>query len=352
MTNIHDIVVIGGSMGAFDALRRFLPTLPPDLPASLFVVLHLPSGTESQLPELLALRSSLPVAWAEHGQTWERGRVYVAPADHHLMLHDSRTILMRGPHENRTRPAIDPLFRSAAVAHGPRVIGVVLTGLLSDGTAGLGAVKACGGLAVIQDPADAFAPEMPNSALAHVPVDHCVAVDGMGALIARLVAEPAGPMVPVPEHLRLENQMTLTPEDDLALMDRIGARSTLACPECHGVMWERCEDGLLRFRCHVGHAFSSTELMAEQSQKLSAALWSALRAHEERTELLRRLVAESRARGRGVMAEAWEARIREYEEQAALLRALVLNERPPPMETEKGEAPSVSLPKAVAPPPR
>jgi two-component system chemotaxis response regulator CheB len=200
----RDIIVIGASMGGIEAVKQVAANLPAGLPAAVFVVIHSGAGAPGVLPQMLDKAGPLRCFRASDGEPFERGRIYAAPPDRHLLLEPNCVLTRHGPRENGFRPAIDPLFRSAAVHFGGRVIGVVLTGFLNDGTAGLRAIKRCGGLAVVQDPADAIAPEMPRSALRHVAVDHCVPLDALGALLARLAAEPAGESPEVPEFVRRE----------------------------------------------------------------------------------------------------------------------------------------------------
>ena len=311
MVGNRDIIVIGASAGGVEALRRLALALPPDLPAAVFVVIHLAPDVESGLAEILDRMGNLPAVWAQDGQPFEGGRIYVAPPDRHLLLERDRMRLSTGPRENRARPAIDPLFRSAAIHFGPRVVGVVLTGMLSDGTAGLHAVKRCGGVAVVQDPADARSPSMPLSALRHVAVDHCVPLSEMGALLPRLAAEPGGDVMEVPDELRFEHEMLLRDGIGIDAMDWIGRRAALVCPECGGALWSVEGGGLRRYRCHVGHAYAAPDLLAAQSETVRYALWNVLRTHEERTELMRQMAADARERGRHHGAAMWEARVRE-----------------------------------------
>jgi two-component system, chemotaxis family, protein-glutamate methylesterase/glutaminase len=199
----HDIVVVGASAGGVEALVDLARSVPPDLPAAMFVVLHVPSTGSSALPEILSRQGSLPAAHVKDGEPIELGRIYVAPPDHHLLLRTGHVHLARGPRENGHRPAVDPLFRSAAGEYATRVIGVVLSGALDDGTAGLVAVKGRGGLAVVQEPADALYPAMPGSAIEHVRVDHVLPAAAMGPLLARLTLEPAA------EAARLRRELLL-----------------------------------------------------------------------------------------------------------------------------------------------
>jgi two-component system, chemotaxis family, protein-glutamate methylesterase/glutaminase len=201
-TQYHDIVVIGASAGGLQPLQRLLADLPADLPAAVFIVLHI--GATSHLAEVLDRIATVPVLRAKSGQPIEPGRIYVAVPGVHLLLHDQHILLRRGPRENLVRPAIDPLFRSAACTFGGRVIGVVLSGALNDGTAGLRAIKQCGGLAVVQQPNDAAVPDMPLSALAYAEIDHVAPVSRLGGLLARLVRQPAGETPTIPLEIRLE----------------------------------------------------------------------------------------------------------------------------------------------------
>ena len=316
----HDIIVVGTSMGGLDALRTLVGQLPSDLPAAVFVVQHIAPSGPGLLGEILDRAGPLPARLAEHGDAVETGRVYVAPPDHHLLLTPGGARLLRGPRENRTRPAVDPLFRSAAVAFRSRVVGVVLSGLHDDGTAGLLAVKRCGGLAVVQDPTDAAYPEMPRSALAAVAADHVVPVAEMGALLGRLAAAPAGEPPPVPQNLRLEAQLTETGMDEIDVMDGLGERTPLTCPDCGGVLWEVDGPEHPRYRCHTGHVLTEAALVDGQAEATEVALMVALRTMEERARLLRKM---DREEGRGAYAE----RAAELEQHAERVRDLLLRTR-------------------------
>jgi two-component system chemotaxis response regulator CheB len=232
---------------------------------------------------------------------------------------------VRCPKENRARPAVDPLFRSAARAYGPRVVGVVLTGALDDGTAGLLAIKRRGGVAAAQDPQDALHPGMPQSAVENVPVDYCLPLSGIPPLLAQLARTPAPDEedYPVPEELRIETAITLAESGYMESVDKLGEPSIFTCPECNGVLWELRDGELLRFRCHVGHAFSAETLMADQSEAVEGALWASLRALEEKAALCHRLVQQSRRRNQTLAASRFEKTAREMERHGEVLRGVL-----------------------------
>lgn len=320
----RDVVVIGASAGGVDALRALASRLPADLPASVLVVLHVPPRSPGLLPQILSRSGPLPAAHASNDEELERGRIYVAPADVHMMLEDGRIRLVRGPRENLHRPAVDPLFRSAAVAYGRRVIGVVLTGALDDGTAGLSAVKRCGGVSVVQDPQEATYSSMPTSALRNVRVDHCLPLAEIAALLDRLTREELPSLLreAVPPDIDLEMRMAAMDSSEEKL-DRIGKRSTFTCPECRGTLWEMNEEGALRFRCHVGHAYTGETLVAQQSNGLEDALWAAVRAFEENATLADRMAGRSRAMGHAETEARFGRRAETARRRADDIRALL-----------------------------
>lgn len=266
----RDIVVIGASAGGLGALREIVGALPADLPAALFVVMHSVPEHGSRLAEILSGWGPLPAHIAVHGERIRPGQIYVSPNDNHLTLQRDFVRVTRGPKENGHRPAVDPLFRTAARMYGNRVVGVVLTGNLTCGTEGLMAIKAGGGAAVVQS--DAEFPGMPQSARAHVEIDHLVRLAQIPELLQRLVSEP------IPDQAEAEGPHTVAPRS-----------SQIVCPSCQGSMTETIEGGLLRYRCHVGHAFSVDSLLGEQSEALEAALWASVRALEESAQLADRL---------------------------------------------------------------
>ena len=319
----RDIVVIGGSAGAVEALRDLLPKIPRDLPAAVLIVLHV--GEESLLPEVLGRRSALPVEAAESGASIENGRVYVGVPGMHLLLHDHHILLRRGPRENFARPAIDVLFRSAAASLGSRVIGVLLSGGLSDGSAGLRAIQRCGGVAIVQDPEDALVPAMPRNALRFADIDHVRTIAELPALLGRLTREPAGPSPEVPLDIRLESAIAAQELADMKIDQALGNISPFTCPECHGALWEIHDGPMLRFRCHVGHAFTADAVLAGYGDEIDRRLGTLQRAHQERAALARRMAEQERASKRHNLAERLEARAREYEDDARLVMGLIRN---------------------------
>ena len=319
------IIVIGASAGGVEALKRLAADLPPDLMATVFVVLHI--GQTSYLPEILDRIGPLRADKAKSGEQFERGRIYVAPPGFHLLLHNDHMLLRRGPRENLARPAIDPLFRSAACSYGAHVIGVLLSGSMSDGTAGLRAIKAVGGLAVIQDPHDAAVPDMVRSAQRHVEIDHCVPLAELGRLLARLAAEPAGETYPIPPAVRLEAAVAAQEHSTMKNEDRLGELSVFVCPECHGPLWE-IEDGeMLRYRCHTGHAFTSDAMLEAQSDEADQMLWSLLRAHQQRAQFARRMADRERELHRAELAAKLQERSKEYEADAEVIERILQSRR-------------------------
>jgi two-component system chemotaxis response regulator CheB len=289
----RDIVVVGASAGGVQALQRLVSGLPPDFPAAVLVVLHIWPGSQSLLPAILARAGGLPAIEALDGAPIKRGTIFVAPVDMHLMVENERLAVVRGPRENRTRPAINPLFRSAALAFRERVIGVILTGTLDDGSAGLWAIKQCGGVAVVQSDA-AFA-EMPQSAVDNVAVDHHVPLDDIPRLLVQLTRqEVSGGATPGPmaEVIQLNDEGAKMKTTGIKL-DQIGSRSIFTCPECNGALWE-IEAGGLQYRCHVGHGYSAASLKQDQNTGIEHSLWSALRALKESAALDERLAERAK----------------------------------------------------------
>ncbi len=298
LTNTHDIVAIGTSAGGISALRQIAASLPADFPGTLFVVKHLPPESLDILPHVLSEAGPLPAANAEDGQQIEPGRIYLAPPDRHLIIQGDRVRLTHGPKENRFRPAIDPLFRSAAVAFGPRAVGVVLTGLLDDGTAGLAAIKKLGGIAIVQDPSEAEASSMPRSALRNVAIDYCLKLPAIGPKLVELATIPAASGEELKERIMpksVEIEAAIAANDRVAAMRvfELGEPSVFTCPECHGALVRLRDRSPLRFRCHTGHAFTAGSLEAPQAETVEDALWNAVRTLQEQAMLFDHMIEHS-----------------------------------------------------------
>src|SRR5262245_23954147 len=318
----HDIVVIGASAGGNSVLIELAKQLPLDFPAAVFTAYHMPAGAEGHLADALKTTGRLPAKHAEDGEEIRHGVVYVAPPDRHLLVKSGYLRVTHGPRENRWRPAIDPLFRSAAVAYGSRVIGVVLSGMLDDGTAGMLAIKRCGGTTIVQDPLDAAYPEMPQSALANVEIDHVLDASNIASTIARLARETAGEGPEIPQELAAEARIAeggeITPEPE-----RVVATG-LMCPECGGPLREQSTEGFDQYRCLVGHAWSAQSLLAGSDVALEGTVWAAIRLFRQRANLLTLASKRERTAGRASMAKHYEQNAKEAQEHAIRLQGMVL----------------------------
>lgn len=319
----RDIIVVGASAGGIESLTGLLNGLPADFPAAVFVVWHMPTTSVGVLPRMLERYSVLPIDNAVDGEPVVPGRVYTAPPDHHLLLENGHVRLTRGPKENRFRPAVDPLFRSAAYSYGSRVVGVVLSGALDDGTSGLWMIKDRGGIAVVQDPVDAIVPDMPRNALRNVDVDYTVRLSEMPGLLAQLVAEPlteAGEPAAKGEE-PAEMQIPKRVEGAEWDMDKLGEVTQFTCPECHGSLWRIHEGRILRFRCRTGHAYTADSLLTGLGESIEDTLWAAVRSLEESASLLRHIHGHLLEQGDEVTASAFLAEAERAERRGQQVRA-------------------------------
>jgi two-component system chemotaxis response regulator CheB len=324
----RDLVVVGASAGGVEALRQLVAGLPAGLAASVVIVLHIPPRSASALPAILSRSGPLPAVHGSDAEHLTHGRIYIAPSDRHLLVRDGHLRLSNGPIENGHRPAVDALFRSAARAAGPRAIGVVLSGARDDGTAGLASIVGRGGLAVVQDPADALHPSMPRSALNHVDVNHVLPARDIGSLLARLVNEQIDEQVDAQGDGSSDesHDQLLTAETEMADMEPLTSDEIpsnpagLGCPYCHGALFELAGVPAPRFRCRVGHAWSPQSLLEEQSEALEGALWMALRALEEKAALCGRMANSARQRGSDATADRYGTAGAEAEKASLLLR--------------------------------
>jgi two-component system chemotaxis response regulator CheB len=322
-----DIIVVGASAGGIEALRALVGGLPEDLAAAVFVVLHTSPESPGMLADILDRFGKLPATNAQDGERIRPGRIYVAPPDRHLLVEPGVVRTTRGPKENRFRPAVDPLFRSAAQTYGPRVIGVILTGYLDDGTAGLWTVKKLGGTAVVQHPEDALVPFMPQNALAHVKVDYCLPLDEIAPLLVRLTTEAVEEegAFEVPKDVEIEVNIAKAQKPIEAGLLELGEPSNYACPECHGVLLQIREGTLFRFRCHTGHAYSIESLLADITEKMDDALWISIRAYEEGELFMRQMAEHLSDAQHKPTAEAFIKRADEAQRRARLMRQVATN---------------------------
>jgi two-component system, chemotaxis family, protein-glutamate methylesterase/glutaminase len=318
----RDIIVIGASLGGIEALRVLVGGLPEDLPAAVFIVQHLAPESPSVLAHVLSRSAAVPISTAGNDEPIDRGRVVVAPPDHHLILQPGRMRIVRGPNENRHRPAVDPLFRSAAASYGPRVIGVLLTGALDDGVAGLGAIKAAGGLAMVQDPDDCVAPSMPRSAIERVAVDRVLPVAELAEALVQTARSPVGmPLGDPPSDV--ETRLATGERVSTTEVDKLGSVSVFTCPDCHGPLWEIPDGAGLRYRCYLGHAFSQVHLEAAQAQQRERALWIALHAVQEQAEWYRRLAKRFQDSGLPALSPRFEDKAAARDRDAQVIRAMI-----------------------------
>ena len=343
------LIVIGASAGGVEALTRVVRDLPRDIPAAIFVTVHFPPTGTSALARILKRAGRLSAVQAADGQSIEEGHIYIAPPDHHLLVFRDCMRLYRGPRENGNRPAVDPMFRSTALAYGPRVIGVILSGSLDDGTSGLLAIKRRGGLAVAQDPDDAMFPSMPQSAIDHVEIDRIAKLDRLAAVLCELAQRPpAREETVASDDAEKETQyakIDLTRIEDSA--EHPGVLAPFGCPDCGGTLWELREGKLVRFRCRVGHAWTSEALVASQAETLDAALWTALRALEESSSLSQQLSDRAQSRGNSRLAERLSDNATLATRRADIIRDVLLREREPVVDEDE-ETSMMSSRSAVA----
>jgi len=320
----RDVIAIGGSVGAVGAIKQLLRDLPHDLAAAIFIVIHVGARGNNMLADIFAETSGFPVTTAVDGERVEQGHAYVAAADHHLLVIDDTIRLGRGPRENLARPAIDPLFRSVGASFGPRAIATVLTGMLNDGAAGLADLKRCGGVSVVQNPSDAVASDMPIGALRASKVDYRASLAEMPQLFRKLTTEEAGPPVAVPEDIGLEVEIALGLRIGPEVVATIADPVPISCPACGGVLSQIRNGPPLRFRCQVGHAYTSEALSADKEGAVDEAMRVALRIIEERVTLSEKMADDARRSGLGAAAAANGRRAAEGRQHVETLRRAIL----------------------------
>ncbi|HEY9874307.1 MAG TPA: chemotaxis protein CheB [Candidatus Obscuribacterales bacterium] len=323
----HKIVVIGASAGGMEALKKLVSQLPANFTGAVFIVWHVAPGYPSVLPEILQRVCPLSVKHAIDKEAIEPGRIYVAPPDRHLVVEPGYVRVTNGPKENRFRPSVDVLFRSAAVAYESQVIAIVLTGFLDDGASGLYAVKQQSGKAVVQDPLDALHPSMPIQAMKAVTVDYCVPVALMGDLLVRLTKEVFKEKRgnPVLDQMKIEVKVAREDNAFESGIMKLGKLSPYTCPECHGVLLQLHEGNLIRFRCHTGHAYSLNSLLLEVTESIETSLWSTLRGIEESQLLMRHMADHLHEVNNPQMAELFKQKAEDAKQQADLVRQAVMS---------------------------
>lgn len=290
------IIVVGASAGGYTALIKLVQQFMLDFPAPILIVQHISADASGDvLLDALNKFSKLKCVHAVHEEMLQNGVVYLAPSDHHLMVAQSGQMhVTKGAQENRSRPAIDPLFRSAAVAFGNRVTGIILTGYLDDGTVGLMAIQRCGGTCIVQDPQEADYPDMPTNALNQVKVDYCVPIAEMGSILIKLMVRKLPKQKAIPKDLQRETLIAERVLSDLESVNALGKQVPFNCPGCGGVLWKMDEGSVVRYRCHTGHAYTAASLLAEQTSKIEETMWVALRMFEERRNLLTTIAKDNK----------------------------------------------------------
>ncbi len=329
VTRSKHLVVIGASAGGIEALRTIVAQLPEDFPAPICIVLHTSPQSPGVLDAILNRAGRLHASNAVNGERLQQGHIYVAPPDFHLVVEPGIVRVTKGPRENRFRPAIDPLFRSAAQVYGPAAIGVVLTGSLDDGTDGLWAIKQLGGCAIVQDPLEALFPSMPQHAIDHVDVDYVLPLAEIPPMLMRLTSEAVEPaFAEAPELLKVEVKIAMEHNPIDAGLERIGKPSKFACPECHGVLLELKEGTRTKFRCHTGHAYSIAGLLAAIGEGIEDSLWNAIRALEEGQLLMSQMAEHLRSSHDVASAEELLDRANEARRHGDAIRQLVMQRQP------------------------
>jgi two-component system chemotaxis response regulator CheB len=322
----HDhLIVIGASAGSMEVLIAIARGLPPDLAAAVCIVRHIPPHSPSMLPNILSRRGVLPTSDACDQEPIMPGHIYVAPPDQHLLVRRGHFRVTRGPRETLARPAVDPLFRTAAHTYGPRVIGVVLSGALNDGTSGLLAIKRLGGIAIVQDPETALVPAMPASALEYVQVDHCVAASDIAALLVRLTRVPVSKEMAfaAPSGMEYEINISEPGKINVEKTSPPGELAGLVCPECGGPLWELRDGELLRYRCRLGHGFTGEGVLDGKYDAVEQALSTALETLTESERVATRLAKQSHDRHHPLAARHFDERARKARQRAEIIRQVL-----------------------------
>lgn len=321
---VNRVVVIGASAGGLNAIIKLTSQLKKSFPAPILIVQHISAdATGKVLLDAVNKQGNLKCKHAINGTQLINGHIYLAPSDHHLMIDGDKKILVtKGAQENRSRPAVDPLFRSAAVAFGHQAIGIILTGYLDDGTAGMIAINRCGGICIVQEPSDAEYPDMPKNVLNQLDVDYCLPVSEMGELLYKLVSDKTQKKKPIPKDILTESKIATRVLSDLPAVNSLGHQVPFNCPGCGGVLWKIDKDSALRYRCHTGHAYTADTLLSEQTMKIEETMWTALRMFEERKNLLTTMAKDQK----GATAKSAKERADLSQVHIDRIRAILLSD--------------------------
>lgn len=323
MHEIRNLIVIGASAGGIGAVSKVLKGFSKNMNAAIIVVIHVAKSSNAQnIADILQRNTSLECLVAANLLEIEQGKVYIAQPDHHLMVNGPVMTLNQGPHENRYRPSIDVLFRSAAVHYTNQVIGIILTGMLDDGTSGMHAIKSCGGLCIIQDPLEAEFSDMPQSVLNKVEVDYMANLKDIPFIVEDLMSKPFPAKVEVPEELKLEAEITERLMSNIDDLKKIGERSDFVCPDCGGGLWEIKKDPSHRYRCYTGHVYSEKILQELQDQKIEESLWVSIRMLEEKQNMLR-LASGRKNSNNPALSTSFNRRIEDTEQHITRLKSLL-----------------------------
>lgn len=290
---VNSVVVIGGSAGGYQAVADLMAHVPPDLDTAFFVVVHISrKSVGAILVQHIQRNTSYICSLAQDNEQIKKRHLYVAPPDFHLIVKNGHMRVVRGPHENRWRPSIDVLFRSAAAAYDSHTIGIILSGLLDDGTSGMSAIKRSGGICIVQEPHDAEFDDMPHNVLNNVAVDHSVPVAEMGYVLDDIFSKPFlnGKLQKIPDDVKIESEITERRITDMNELEKIGTRSNYSCPDCGGALWEIKDDVIPRYRCYTGHVFTGNVLLEKQAEELEESIWISIRMLEERRNLLQLMI--------------------------------------------------------------
>jgi two-component system chemotaxis response regulator CheB len=325
MSQVRNLIVIGASAGGIKAIVKIIEGLPKALDAAIMIVLHVSrKSSASNIIEIFQRNTTLKCYVALDKMNIQEGNIYLAPPENHLLVNDGVMLLNQGPEENRHRPSIDALFRSAAVHLGNRVIGIVLTGMLDDGTSGMYAIKACGGRCIVQNPSEAEYADMPRNVLKKIEVDHMADLDQMPILIQNILSKPLPPKIAIPDELKVEADITEKLMSDINQLKKIAEQSDFVCPDCGGGLWAIKNDPTHRYRCYTGHVYTEKILQDVQDLKIEESIWVSIRMLEEKRNMLQLLASRKNGSSDNSTVFSLNKRIDEITEHIKRLKSLIV----------------------------